>query len=145
MLWLAISGTTIAADPGRALGVSQRPGLSSLRGVHRIGPFPIVSDREGVRHPDGVDGTSAIRAAVRRIIREETGLTTAVPALNARRSARVRPGTEGLQEKGWRSDGLQQNRHAAKRLRTLGQQVNADSCRTSEDKLPSSVSGCYGS
>src|ERR1700682_6092854 len=42
-------------------------------------PFPIVSDRERIA-PPMTDTSGDLELLLRRIIREETGLTTAVPA-----------------------------------------------------------------
>ena len=94
--------------------------------------------------PESVD----FELLLRRIIREETGLTTATPAEKWRNGQLVlRPGTPGLQEK---SLPIETFFHKIvmlrNRLRTLEQQVNAsDLPEDVKIKLQSYVSGCYGS
>ena len=85
---------------------------------------------------------------LRRVIREETGITPAVPAAKWRGGSLVlRPGTPGLQEKAWPIETFFHKIVMVRnRLRTLEQQVNAS--ELSDDvkvKLQSYVSGCYGS
>ena len=85
---------------------------------------------------------------LRRIIREEAGVSTVVPAEKWRGGSVVlRPGSPGLQEKSWPIDTFFHKIVMLRnRLRTLEQQVNASDL--SEDvkvKLQSYVSGCYGS
>jgi hypothetical protein len=113
-------------------------------------PFPIVSDRERIAPPMTVsDGTSGdLELLLRRIIREETGLTPAVPAAKWRGGTLVlRPGTAGLQEKSWPIETFFHKIVMLRnRLRTLEQQVNAASLPDDvKIKLQSYVSGCYGS
>ena len=85
---------------------------------------------------------------LRRIIREETGITTVVPAEKWRGGTLVlRPGTPGLQEKSWPIETFFHKIVMVRnRLRTLEQQINA--AEMPEDvkvKLQSYISGCYGS
>ena len=85
---------------------------------------------------------------LRRIIREEAGITPAVPAAKWRGGTLVlKPGTAGVQEKTWPIETFFHKIVMLRnRLRTLEQQVNAASLP--EDvkvKLQSYVSGCYGS
>ena len=85
---------------------------------------------------------------LRRIIREEAGITPVVPAEKWRGGTLVlRPGTTGLQEKSWPIETFFHKVVMLRnRLRTLEQQVNASDL--SDDvkvKLQSYVSGCYGS
>ena len=112
-------------------------------------PFPIVSERERIAPPMAVtDGTSGdLELLLRRIIREETGLTPAVPAEKWRGGTFVlRPGVEGLQEKSWPIETFFHKIVMLRnRLRTLEQQVNAaDLPDDAKVKLQSYVSGCYG-
>ena len=84
---------------------------------------------------------------LRRIIREEAGITPAVPAEKWRGGTLVlRPGGAG-QEKSWPIETFFHKIVMVRnRLRTLEQQVNASDL--SDDvkvKLQSYVSGCYGS
>ena len=113
-------------------------------------PFPIVSDRERIAPPMTVSGGTPgdLELLLRRIIREETGLTAAVPAAKWRGGTLVlRPGTAGLQEKSWPIETFFHKIVMLRnRLRTLEQQVNAASLPDDvKIKLQSYVSGCYGS
>jgi hypothetical protein len=85
---------------------------------------------------------------LRRVIREEAGLTSVAPAEKWRGGHLVlRPGTPGLQEKSWPIETFFHKIVMLRnRLRTLEQQVNASALP--EDvkiKLQGYVSGCYGS
>ena len=95
------------------------------------------------------DGTSGdLELLLRRIIREEAGLTPAVPAEKWRGGTFVlRPGADGLQEKSWPIETFFHKIVMLRnRLRTLEQQVNAaDLPDDAKVKLQSYVSGCYGS
>jgi len=113
-------------------------------------PFPIVSDRERIAPPMTVSNGSAgdLELLLRRIIREETGITSVVPAEKWRGGTLVlRPGTAGLQEKTWPIETFFHKIVMLRnRLRTLEQQVNAASLPDDvKVKLQSYVSGCYGS
>ena len=96
----------------------------------------------------GVSETDDIELLLRRIIREESGISPVVPAEKWRNGTFVlRPGTPGLQEKSWPIETFFHKVVMLRnRLRTLEQHVNASDL--SEDmkvKLQSYVSGCYGS
>ena len=85
---------------------------------------------------------------LRRIIREEAGVTPVVPAPKWRGGTLVlRPGSPGLQEKAWPIETFFHKVVMVRnRLRTLEQQINAS--ELPEDvkiKLQAYVSGCYGS
>jgi hypothetical protein len=84
---------------------------------------------------------------LRRIIREETGITPAAPAEKWRGGTLVlRPGN-ATQEKSWPIETFFQKIVMIRnRLRTLEQQVNAtDLPGDVKLKLQSYISGCYGS
>ena len=84
---------------------------------------------------------------LRRIIREEAGITPVVPAAKWRGGTLVlKPGTEG-QEKSWPIETFFHKIVMVRnRLRTLEQQVNASDLPDDvKVKLQSYVSGCYGS
>ena len=95
----------------------------------------------------GEDGTD-LELLLRRIIREEAGVSAVVPAEKWRGGTLVlRPGTPGLQEK---TIPIETFFHKVvmlrNRLRTLEQQVNAsDLPDDAKVKLQSYISGCYGS
>jgi len=85
---------------------------------------------------------------LRRIIREEAGVTPAPPSEKWRGGTIVlRPGAEGLQEKSWPIETFFHKIVMVRnRLRTLEQQVNASDLPDDvKVKLQSYVSGCYGS
>ena len=85
---------------------------------------------------------------LRRIIREETGITPVVPAEKWRGGTLVlRPGTAGLQEKSWPIETFFHKVVMLRnRLRTLEQQVNASELPDDvKVKLQTYISGCYGS
>jgi hypothetical protein len=109
-------------------------------------PFPIVSDRERIA-PAMTPTSDDLELLLRRIIREEAGITPAVPAPKWRGGTLVlRPGTEG-QEKSWPIETFFHKIVMVRnRLRTLEQQVNASDLPDDvKVKLQSYVSGCYGS
>jgi hypothetical protein len=110
-------------------------------------PFPIVSDRERTSPPMAIDQDTDIELLLRRIIREETGITPVVPSEKWRGGTLVlRPGTAGLQDKTWPIETFFHKVVMLRnRLRTLEQQVNA--AELPDDvkvKLQGYISGCYG-
>jgi len=110
-------------------------------------PFPIVSDRERIA-PAMTATSDDLELLLRRIIREEAGITAAVPAQKWRGGTLVlRPGAEGQQEKSWPIETFFHKIVMVRnRLRTLEQQVNASELADDvKVKLQSYVSGCYGS
>jgi hypothetical protein len=113
-------------------------------------PFPLVSDRERIAPVVTADQTSGIdlELLLRRIIREETGLTEALPADKWRGGSLVlRPGTPGLQEKSWPIETFFHKVVMLRnRLRTLEQQINAmEIPEDAKVRLQAYVTGCYGS
>jgi hypothetical protein len=109
-------------------------------------PFPIVSARERIA-PIMTAMPDDLELLLRRIIREEAGITPAVPADKWRGGTLVlRPGAAG-QEKSWPIETFFHKIVMLRnRLRTLEQQVNAsDLADDVKVKLQSYVSGCYGS
>jgi hypothetical protein len=110
-------------------------------------PFPIVSDRERIA-PAMTASSDDLELLLRRIIREEAGITPAVPAEKWRGGTLVlRPGADGQQEKSWPIETFFHKIVMVRnRLRTLEQQVNASDLAVDvKMKLQSYVSGCYGS
>lgn len=93
------------------------------------------------------DSSTDLEMLLRRIIREEAGVTSVAPAAKWRGGTLVlRPGTPGLQEKAVPIDTFFHKIVMLRnRLRTLEQQVNAsDLPDDAKVKLQSYVSGCYG-
>ena len=110
-------------------------------------PFPIVSGRERIA-PAMTATSDDLELLLRRIIREEAGITPAVPAEKWRGGTLVlRPAAEGQQAKSWPIETFFHKIVMVRnRLRTLEQQVNAsDLADDVKVKLQSYVSGCYGS
>ncbi len=115
-------------------------------------PFPIVAARECADPALIVEvpmhGPVELESLLRRIIREETGLTTATPADRWRGGSLVlRPATASLQEKIWPIETFFHKVVMMRnRLRTLEQQVNALSIDEDQKvKIQSYITGCYGS
>jgi hypothetical protein len=135
---------------GRVTPFGTSPAASSTarsRTATAVGePFPTVSERERttpVMTPDPAD----LELLLRRIIREEAGITPAVPAAKWRGGSLVlRPGTDG-QEKSWPIETFFHKVVMVRnRLRTLEQQVNSSELPDDvKVKLQSYISGCYGS
>jgi hypothetical protein len=128
-------------------------------------PLPLVSERESIsakapadRQASPMSDTSSgpsteLRASdlellIRRIIREETGLTPVAPAEKWRGGDMVlRPGKPGVQEKSWPIESFFHKVVMLRnRLRTLEQQVNASDLPDDQKlKIQSYITGCYGS
>jgi hypothetical protein len=110
---------------------------------------PLVSERERTALPMALpDQSDDLELLLRRIIREEAGITPVAPAPKWRGGTLVlRPGSPGLQEKTWPIETFFHKIVMLRnRLRTLEQQVNAsDLPEDVKLKLQGYVSGCYGS
>jgi hypothetical protein len=111
-------------------------------------PFPIVSERERSAAPIMLsESTPDLELLLRRIIREETGISATTPAEKWRGGTLVlRPGTTGLQEKSWPIETFFHKVVMLRnRLRTLEQQVNASELPDDvKVRLQAYISGCYG-
>jgi len=145
-----IGASPAAAAPEReargarpdAAARSERPRPASGRE-----PFPLVSERERTSPPMTIDGATDLEMLLRRVIREETGISPAAPAEKWRGGTFVlRPGTAGLQEKSWPIETFFHKVVMLRnRLRTLEQQVNgADIPDELKVRLQGYISGCYG-
>jgi hypothetical protein len=113
---------------------------------------PLVSERERTEAPvtisSGDERTIDIEQLLRRVIREETGLTAAAPAEKWRGGSLVlKPGNPGLQEKSWPIETFFHKVVMIRnRLRTLEQQLNAlDAPADVKVKMQAYITGCYGS
>jgi len=92
--------------------------------------------------------TDDLEILIRRIIREETGLTPVTPAEKWRGGELVlKPGKPGVQEKSWPIESFFHKVVMLRnRLRTLEQQVNASDLPDDQKlKIQSYITGCYGS
>jgi hypothetical protein len=127
---------------------SSEPPSGARRPPPERAPFPIVADRERIASPMTVSATDDLEQLLRRIIREETGISSVVPADRWRGGSLVlRPGTAGLQEKSWPIETFFHKVVMLRnRLRTLEQHLNASDLPDAvKVKLQTYVSGCYGS
>jgi hypothetical protein len=109
--------------------------------------LPVVSDRERIASPMSSEATADLEMLLRRIIREETGITPVTPAEKWRGGSLVlRPATPGLQEKSWPIETFFHKVVMLRnRLRTLEQHVNASDLPDDvKVKLQGYVTGCYG-
>ena len=115
-------------------------------------PVPILTARipdvpPGASDVDQMEN-SDLEGLIRRIIREETGLTPVTPAEKWRGGEMVlKPGKPGVQEKSWPIDSFFHKVVMLRnRLRTLEQQVNASDLPDDQKvKIQSYITGCYGS
>ena len=135
-------GAARAERPAKASGETR----AAPRAVRE--PFPLVSERERTSPPMTDIAGADIEMLLRRIIREETGISPVAPAEKWRGGTLVlRPGDPQLQEKSWPIETFFHKVVMLRnRLRTLEQQVNgADLPEDVKVKVQSYISGCYGS
>lgn len=134
-----------------AEGTPHRPLSSSppeRHGARDAETWPIVSERERTMPPMSSDTTADLELLLRRIIREEAGVTPVAPADKWRGGTFVlRPGKPGLQEKSWPIETFFHKIVMLRnRLRTLEQQLNASELPDDAKlKLQGYITGCYGS
>jgi hypothetical protein len=147
-------GPRIAPDDGAApaaRGPSASPGPRAPRADRDREHLPIVSERERTGPPMNLQsgtGEIDIEMLLRRIIREETGITPVVPADKWRGGTMaLRPANPQLQEKTWPIETFFHKVVMLRnRLRTLEQQLNAaDLPEDLKVKLQGYITGCYGS
>jgi hypothetical protein len=132
-----------AADASTPRASAASPGGATPR--RDRDPFPTVSERERMAPP--MSGEQDIEMLLRRIIREEAGVSAVTPAEKWRGGTLLlKPGTPGLQDKSWPIETFFHKIVMLRnRLRTLEQQVNAaDVPEDMKIKLQSYISGCYG-
>jgi hypothetical protein len=94
------------------------------------------------------DGTGDLELLLRRVMREESGLSPVAPAAKWRGGELVlRPERSDVQEKSWPIETFFQKIVMVRnRLRSLEQQVNAaDLPNDTKLKIQGYVTGCYGS
>ncbi|HUE89693.1 MAG TPA: hypothetical protein VMO26_26760 [Vicinamibacterales bacterium] len=109
--------------------------------------LPVISERERIGSPMSSEATVDLEMLLRRIIREETGITPVAPAEKWRGGTFVlRPGTPGLQEKSWPIETFFHKVVMLRnRLRTLEQHVNASDLPDDvKVRLQGYITGCYG-
>jgi hypothetical protein len=115
------------------------------RPVREVPSRPFTSSPSQIAMPP-IDND--LEATIRRIIREESGLTPVAPAEKWRGGQLVlRPGKPGVQEKAMPIDSFFNKVVMLRnRLRTLEQQVNASELPDDQKlKLQGYITGCYGS
>jgi hypothetical protein len=139
-----------SASTSRPADLRSSPSTAAPRPRTAREGLPIVSDRERIAQPMSLEGQSVsdLELLLRRIIRQEAGVSLVTPAEKWRGGNLIlRPGTPGLQEKSWPIETFFHKIVMLRnRLRTLEQQVNAaDLPDDVKVRLQSYVSGCYGS
>ena len=135
-------------SPGATEGTKssdfKRPAAASQELQRPVTPVPSHSLPAMTQTPADSD----LEAMIRRIIREETGLTPVAPAEKWRGGQLLlRPGKPGVQEKAMPIDSFFKKIVMLRnRLRTLEQQVNASDIPDDQKlKLQGYITGCYGS
>jgi len=116
-------------------------------------PFELVTERERSGPPMTDENTNTgagpeLELLLRRIIREEAGLTPVAPAEKWRGGELVlRPGKPGLQEKIWPIETLFHKVVMIRnRLRVLEQQINGAELPSDQKlKMQGYITACYGS
>ncbi len=101
-----------------------------------------------MHHDESAEGSEDLETMLRRVIREEAGLTAVAPADKWRGGDLVlRPGREGVKEVSWPIEKFFHKIVMLRnRLRVLEQQINgADMPEDLKVKLQGYISGCYGS
>ena len=146
-------GPAIGASAGPdSVSPAQRGMSSAASPVQRPAaagePLTLISERERTASPMSMDSTPDLELLLRRIIREEAGVTPVTPADKWRGGTLVlKPGKPGVQEKTWPIETFFHKVVMLRnRLRTLEQQVNGS--ELSDDtkvKLQAYITGCYGS
>ncbi len=133
-------------EPARARAGSPRPAAARSSGE----PLDLVSERETCT-PAGEGGemmSADLELLLRRVIREEAGLTPVAPAEKWRGGELIlRPGREGVQEKALPIESFFHKIVMVRnRLRVLEQQINGtDLPEDIKLKLQGYVTACYGS
>jgi hypothetical protein len=126
-----------------------RPAASGAPAPARLAStLPLVSERERTApRMSPLESGDDLELLLRRILREELGLTAVVPADKWRGGELIlRPGKPGVQEKKWPLESFFHKVVMIRnKLRTLEQQVNASELPDdAKVRLQSYISGCYG-
>jgi hypothetical protein len=125
--------------------------VDQARAIAR-GAFPLTSDRErlapAIPIPNVEGATMDLEQLLRRIVREEAGVTPVVPSDKWRGGQMVlKPGKPGVQEKAIPIESLFHKVVMIRnKLRVLEQQINAMEIPEDQKvKMQAYVTGCYGS
>jgi hypothetical protein len=142
-------GPRVDIETGVVATSRTSPRPSAPRIASSADPMPLVTDRERTLPTVSLnDNVTDLELLLRRVIREETGLTAVIPAAKWRGGTLVlRPADASLQEKTWPIDTFFHKIVMLRnRLRTLEQHVNAsDLPDDAKVKLQTYITGCYGS
>jgi hypothetical protein len=141
-------GPRVDADTGAIATSRSSVRAAAPRAAAGADAMPLVTDRERTSSPVTLNDNADLEMLLRRIIREESGLTSVVPAGKWRGGTLVlKPADASLQEKTWPIETFFHKVVMLRnRLRTLEQQVNASKLPEDEKiKLQSYITGCYGS
>jgi hypothetical protein len=134
---------------GGASEAAPRPARTSTAAPAQAEAMPLVSERERSGGPVAVDPAGGdLEMLLRRVLREELGLTPTAPADKWRGGELVlRPGRPGLQEKSWPIETFFHKVVMLRnRLRTLEQQINAAELPSDAKlRLHGYITACYGS
>jgi hypothetical protein len=130
-------------DAREPRGQERRPAVRSDRP-----PFPLVSEHERTAPPIAMSSDIPdLELLLRRIIRQESGISPVTPADKWRGGTLTLKSGNGTQDKSWPIETFFHKVVMIRnRLRSLEQQVNA--LEVPEDvkvKLQAYISGCYGS
>jgi hypothetical protein len=139
-------GPRIATDDVRTASHASAPSREAA--AASADPLPLVSQRERTTSPMSVDSTQDLELLLRRIIREEAGVTAVTPADKWRGGTFVlKPGRPGVQEKSWPIETFFHKIVMLRnRLRTLEQHLNGSELpEDAKVKLQAYITGCYGS
>ncbi|TAK17110.1 MAG: hypothetical protein EPO35_03860 [Acidobacteria bacterium] len=134
-------GPRLENEPAPA--ARERERLTGTSGASYVVKEPIVSEQEVSDSPH-----ADLERLLRRVIREEAGITPVTPAPKWRGGTLVlKPGDDSLADKSWPIETFFHKVVMLRnRLRTLEQQVNAsDLPEDMKVKLQGYISGCYGS
>ena len=137
----------VSGGPSKAVPEDAR---SSPTRAPRSGrePFPIVSDRERIAPAMNISTDQTdIELLLRRILREEGGVSLVAPADRWRGGTLILKPGNATQERSWPIETFFHKVVMIRnRLRTLEQQINAMEIPADvKVKLQSYISGCYGS
>jgi hypothetical protein len=142
-------GPRVNAETGSIATSRTSPRPAAPRTSPAVEPLPLVSERERTMPPVSLNDSDVdLELLLRRVIREETGLTTVIPAAKWRGGSLVlRPADTSLQEKTWPIDTFFHKVVMLRnRLRTLEQHLNAsDLPDDAKVKMQTYITGCYGS
>jgi hypothetical protein len=140
-------GPRIAAGGGAAPAIAAAPRREPATPA-AAAPAPIVHERERIASPMSIDSSQDLEWLLRRIIREEAGVTAVTPSDKWRGGTLLlKPGKPGLQDKSWPIETFFHKVVMVRnRLRTLEQQLNSsDLPEDAIVKLQAYITGCYGS